>query len=78
MTGPSLQLALKQRKEKDHEDPNQVHTFVCVLRGNARPRPRSYRGTYSEAKTAAFGWLDENLSIRQVVSEAGEIIAERG
>lgn len=70
-------LALKQRKEKDHEDPDVMHTFVCILRGNFKPRPRSYRGTYTEARKAAWGWLEENYAIQRIISESGEVVAER-
>ncbi len=78
MTGPSLHLALKQRKEKDHEDPNQVHTFVLVFKGRRRERPRSYRGTYSDAKQEAWRWLADDPAVQRIVSESGEIVAERG
>ena len=59
-------------------DPDRVHTFVVVFRDLRRSeRPRSYRGLYADAVAAARRWLEDESSIERVVTEAGEIIAER-
>lgn len=77
MTAPSLQLALKQRKVRDHENPQALHTFFLVFTNGRNDRFRCYRGPYSEAKHAAWRWLEEDPHILRILSEDGEIVAER-
>jgi hypothetical protein len=81
ISAPALRLALRQSPPRDPE----VHDFVVIYRpGALKPWPRtdreesrSYRGTIDEARAAAGRWLMDDGDILRVVSESGEVVAER-
>jgi len=58
------------------EDP-EVHDFVVVFQAPKLAAPRSYLGTEAEACAAARRWLETELDILYVVTEAGELVADR-
>ena len=71
----SLQLALKQRNPNNEYELSR--TYIVEYQGNRPARGRSYRGPASEAALVAQRWLDGDPDAVRVVTEAGEVVAEK-
>ena len=61
-------------------DPEAVHTYTLELTDGFQRSSsisRSYKGLEADARRAALRWFTEEPEIQRIVSESGEVIAER-